>query len=258
MNHLASWWGRLPVRGKFLVVAAAGLVAVLVPTWQALQGLNQQRQIADGEVASIPATRTMLTALLEMREARALNALVVGGDSAMIPQRDATLDQTTAALAALETVFADNAKFVKAPAALAEAQQLWSALAADARAGRIETLDQSRQRFTEPALLLDAVLDHVRDESGFSYTPYVDSYHLMLAALWQGPQLQGRLGEARARGLAYLNGGATNDAIRGELISLYRMIEAADADFDRELTKAIAANPALGSTLLEKRLRRKS
>lgn len=77
-------------------------------------------------------------------------------------------------------------------------------MAADARANAIDAAS-NRARFVAPTRAFDLVLDIIRDESGLSYTPNVDSYHLMTATLTLGPVQQESLGEARSRAVAYLS-----------------------------------------------------
>ncbi len=248
MRFLQKWLGKLSVRNKFLLLGLAGLVAIGIPAYQALNGLYVQWTVADGEVRGSPPARAILDVLVEVREVRGLNALVAGGDASAAAQRDAAIDETDAAIAALEASLAGRGQFVDANATLAEAKGLWAPVAADARAGAIDAASNVA-RFAQPTDAFDRVLDRIRDESGYSYTPFVDSYHLMFAALTVGPKLEDLLADARGRGLNYLGGGAVDPIVRGQVRSLAAEIAEANATFDRELDKAVAENPAIGEAV---------
>ena len=246
---MGSWralLGRLSVRGKFLLVGAVGLLAVLVPTVFTIDALRERRALAETEASGAPPARAILGVLMAVREVRGLNALVAGGETAAADRRTAAIDEAEAAIAALDASLEGRAQFVETAAALAEAKALWAPVSADARAGAIDAAANA-ERFAPSTDAFDVVLDRIRDESAYSYTPHVDSYHLMFAGLTAGPKLEDLLGDARGRGLNVL--GAPDPDVLGQLRALRREIAEADAVFTRELDKAIGHGAAIGEAV---------
>jgi len=241
-----AWLGRLSVRNKFLLVAAVGLVAVLVPTAFTVDALRNSRDVAENEASGAPPARAILYVLMEVREVRGLNALVAGGETGATDRRAAAIDEAERAIDALDAALEGRAQFVETRAALDQAKALWAPVADDARAGMIDAASNAI-RFAPPTEAFDVVLDRIRDESAYSYTPYVDSYHLMFAGLTVGPELEDLLGDARGRGLNVL--GAPDPDVLGQLRALRREITEADTEFNRELDKAIAQNPGIGEAV---------
>ena len=253
MRVVLAWLGTLSVRSKFLLLGLVGLVAVGVPSWYALNSLYAQKRVADSEVSGSGSALTILDVLIEIREVRGLNALVAWGDPSFIPARDAAIDETERAIAAVEAALEGRPQFAGASAALAEAKAVWAPVARDARANAIDAAS-NHGRFAVPTDALDRLVDLIRDESGYSYTPHVDSFHLVFASLTAGPKLGDLMGDARGRGVALLGPGEEEDAfIRGELRTLRAEIAEAKAVFNRELDKAIAENPAIGEEVAQQR-----
>jgi len=241
-------WRNLPLRFKFLLAALLGLLAVLVPAWQALSSLYARAADLENQAASAPALRAVLTVGVELREVRALNALQAGGNSQARILRDAGIDETEAALKVLAEALDANPRLMQSRVRLTELQETWAPVARDARANAIDAASNPA-RFEAPSDAADRVLTTLRDESGLSYTPNVDVYHLMMAGLSISPVMIDRMGGARGRGINFLIGGQGNPVVQGQVLQLRSGIAGFQTDLDIELDKAIAANPALGPAL---------
>jgi len=100
-----------------------------------------------------------------------------------------------------------------------------------------------------PTDAFDRVLDRIRDESGYSYTPFVDTYHLMFAGLTKGPELENLLANARGRGIALHTSHQGDASVRGQVIQLRGEIGRTNAAFERELAKAVGVNPEIADAL---------
>jgi methyl-accepting chemotaxis protein len=246
------WLGRLSVRSKFLLIGLAGLVAIGVPTWQTLSNLNAQRGITGSEIAGAPAARAVLDVLIEVREARGLNALVGETGAERAEERTRAVADVDAAIAALETSLEGLPQFAGSRARIAEGKTFWQALGPEVAAGQVDAASNF-DRFAPTVTAFDAVLDAVRDESAYSYTPFVDSYHLMFAGLTVGPMLEDRLAQARGRGVTAVANGAADAGLSGRLLALEADARATRAVFDRELGKVEALNADVVAAIAEPR-----
>ena len=248
MNVLSRGLGRLSVRSKFLLLGLAGLVAIAIPSWQTLSQLRGQWTVAEGEILGTPAARAVLDVLVEVREARGLNALVATGAAERAEARAAALAEVDRAVGVLKASVADKPQFADTAARLAEAEAAWAALSPRVAADGVPA-SENIEAFAPVILAFDVVLDRVRDESGYSYTPFVDSYHLMFAGLTVGPALEDALAEARGLGVVQLGADEADPERRGRIVGLEHRIEDYLLQFDRELGKAMAINPALKAPL---------
>ncbi len=252
MKVFRRWLGRLSVRSKFLLIGLAGLVAIGVPTWQTLSNLNAQRGITGSEIAGAPAARAVLDVLIEVREARGLNALVGETGAERAEERTRAVADVDAAIAALETSLEGLPQFAGSRARIAEGKTFWQALGPEVAAGQVDAASNF-DRFAPTVTAFDAVLDAVRDESAYSYTPFVDSYHLMFAGLTVGPMLEDRLAQARGRGVTAVANGAADAGLSGRLLALEADARATRAVFDRELGKVEALNADVVAAIAEPR-----
>ena len=248
MQALQRLLGKVSVRSKFMLLGAVGLIAIAIPTWQTLSQLRTQWSIAEGEISGAPAAQAVLDVLINVREARGLNALVASGAVDRVESRAAALADVDAAVATLQGAIAGKPQFADTEAKLAEAVQSWTALSAQVAADAVPAAENIAA-FAPAIHAFDVVLDRIRDESGYSYTPFVDSYHLMFAGLTVGPALEDALAEARGLGVFALGAGAGDAGTLGRIVGLESRIKDYLEQFDRELAKAIATNPALGPPL---------
>ncbi len=248
MRALQSFLGKLSVSQKFVLISLVGLVGIAIPSWQALSQLSANLTTAEVEISGKAPARAILDVLIEIREVRGLNALATGADPSAAERRNEAVDRTDQAIAVLEAAMQGQDQFAESAAALSAAKVQWASVAADARVGAIDA-GSNAARLAIPSAAMDEVLDRIRDESAYSYTSFVDSYHLMFASLTAGPKLEDLLASARGRGLAYLSPELSSDSIRGQLVTLRNEIQMANALFERELDKAIAVNPEIGEAV---------
>ncbi len=251
MKVLNRWIGKLSVRNKFLLVAVVGLAAIAVPSWQVLSTLRGSVAIAEGEIEGSHPVAAVLDTLVYTRETRGLNGLTALGVGDNAGRRDEAAAKVDAAIARIESEVSGegHSQFQETVARLQEAKAAWQTVRDDAKSGSITSADNFA-RFAPALEGFEGVLDRLRDESGYSYTPFVDTYHLMLATLSLGPRLEDVLGEARGRGVAFIAGGQADPILRGRLLTLEREAELANAHFDREYAKAVEANPMIGEDLV--------
>ena len=130
MQALQRLLGKVSVRSKFMLLGAVGLIAIAIPTWQTLSQLRTQWSIAEGEISGAPAAQAVLDVLINVREARGLNALVASGAVDRVESRAAALADVDAAVATLQGAIAGKPQFADTEAKLAEAVQSWTALSA--------------------------------------------------------------------------------------------------------------------------------
>ncbi len=190
-------WSDLSLRYKLAVIGVAAALAVLIPTLSYVRSLQVTVGVSEQELSGIAPLRDVF-ALLHGAQRYRDGAIAATATGAGAEGRDAAAADVDAALARLEQEMAERPGFVRSAEALAAVKADWDALRAEAA-----SLDGDGLlvRDVESAAVQFALLDALRDESAYVYTPYVDAYHLMYAGLVVGPSVGENLAVLRARGV---------------------------------------------------------
>ncbi|MCK7595021.1 methyl-accepting chemotaxis protein [Pseudomarimonas salicorniae] len=276
---MLGWLDDWSLQAKFLLLAGLVLAAVALPAWQDVSLQWAAMEVSEAELRGAPLASTVTEAVFSAQRARGLAALRASGGAADAAQLDEATKRVDRALAELARTASEEAGYPATAQALAEARRAWDT-AQQAFAG-----GDPRQVLTDGTTAVSRLLralDAVRDESGYSYTPYADAFHLMLASLKLGPELGEGLGRLRGNLGSYLAGYAaaveaaamaappedgsadgtadgpvaeaasppTPDAQqRGRLQVLLVAARERAAQYFPELDKALARNPALAEVL---------
>jgi methyl-accepting chemotaxis protein len=196
-NALSRLWSDLSIRHKFTVMGVAMALAVLIPTLSYESMLQEKVRVSEQELRGIALLREVLTLQHGAQHFRdGAVSVVVNGQGA--GDRDEGAALVDAAIASLETLLHERSGFPRSNAALAKVKADWIDMRAQA-----SSLDAKGLlgRDAQSAAVQFALLDALRDESGYVYTPYVDAYHLMYAGLVMGPNVGESIAMLRARGV---------------------------------------------------------
>jgi methyl-accepting chemotaxis protein len=211
-------WNSIAV--KLGGVGVLAFLAVLAPVLMLLQNIGHQVSVSTTELQGLPPLRTGLNLLAALQQERELAHRAAAGDQVDVASATARAE---AEIARLRSDIADLTHLQDSHQALAALEQLRAAAADGARPEQVDA--QVQQAFQ--------LLDALRDDSTFSYTPYVDSYHLMLAALTHLPEQSEALSQVRSDGVRWLR---QREAATD--------VASAEPEFDPALSPAVAAAPA--------------
>ncbi|WP_420009919.1 methyl-accepting chemotaxis protein [Xanthomonas sacchari] len=155
-------WHDLPIARKLSLIGVLALIGLVIPLLLYTRTLNDGVEVSRAELRSYAPLRQMLTLLAALQEEQV-------GSAADAAQARETADR---ALGELQRTVPALPGFDRSTAALAQLQQ---------------TLQARRNDFAAVADKADDALDALRDDSQLVYTPYVESYHLVVSSLIYAP-----------------------------------------------------------------------
>ena len=207
---------------KFLLVGALTLAMLAVPMGLVLStGLASLSRSAAALAGVAPAV-TVAQQIQLMQQHRGQSANLLSGKEEARAPREAlqarSLEAMQAELAAVQT-FGNAAITTRGK----KVQDDWSQLTQDVGKGAIDTAASFRRH----SALIDEQIEIIQalvDASGLALLPQASGHYLVVAALDYLPRLSESLGQARAAGVAVLNGGQSNPAEQAHVGAL---IEAA-------------------------------
>ncbi|MCW0372399.1 methyl-accepting chemotaxis protein [Xanthomonas sacchari] len=189
-------WHDLPIARKLSLIGVLALIGLAIPLLLYTRTLNDGVEVSRAELRSYAPLRQMLTLLAALQEEQ------VGAVADTAQARD-TADR---ALRELQQTVPALPGFERSTAALAQLQR---------------TLQTRRSDFAAVADQADDALDALRDDSQLVYTPYVESYHLVVSSLIYAPvtsQTLTRLDAMRDPSQA----GADTPVLRAQIAELAR------------------------------------
>ncbi|WOS38995.1 methyl-accepting chemotaxis protein [Xanthomonas rydalmerensis] len=155
-------WHDLPIARKLSLIGALALIGLAIPLLLYTRTLSDGVEVSRAELRSYAPLRDMLVLLGALQEEQV-------GDAADVAKARDTADR---ALRELQRTVPSLPGFDRSTAALAQLQQ---------------TLRTRRNDFAAVADQADDALDALRDDSQLVYTPYVESYHLVVSSLIYAP-----------------------------------------------------------------------
>ncbi|MCW0462587.1 hypothetical protein NB717_003655 [Xanthomonas sacchari] len=189
-------WHDLPIARKLSLIGVLALIGLAIPLLLYTRTLSDGVEVSRAELRSYAPLREMLRLLAALQEEQ------VGAVADTAQARD-TADR---ALGELQRTVPALPGFERSTAALAQLQQ---------------TLQTRRSDFAAVADQADDALDALRDDSQLVYTPYVESYHLVVSSLIYAPvtsQTLTRLDAMRDPSQA----GADTPVLRAQIAELAR------------------------------------
>lgn len=245
MMSLTAILGRLSVARKFQLIAVLALLAAGIPAGLYIRGTAAAVDISETEVAGAEPLVEMLDVLVALQEARGRHALVLGGFADQQAALDTALGKaSTQRERLIQHLGEGGERFAGTAAAL-------GALAADevalreAIAGGGLDAEASFERFTALITRYYGALDLLHDESAYTYTPFVDVYHLQNLVAVTSPHLIELQGQMRTRALHYALGGNADPVLAGRLRALLALENDAMGVNSRELAKVFGLRSAL-------------
>ena len=240
MLSLTTMLGRLPVARKFQLIALLALLAAGIPAALYLRSTAAAVDISEAEVAGAEPLVEMLDVLVALQEARGRHALVLAGFADQQAALDEALGKATTQRNELLTHLGEGeGRFAGTQAALEALASDDTALREAVAGGGLDT-NASFDQFTALISRYYDALDVLHDESAYTYTPFVDVYHLQNLVAVTAPHVLELQGQMRTRALHHALGGNADPVLAGRLHSLLALEEGAMAVNDRELAKVLA------------------
>ena len=207
---------RLSVANRFKCVGLIALVLTVVPTALFVSTAYEAMQSARTEAQGVAPAKALLRVIQLTQEHRGIAALVLGGDEALAPAREAKQRDADAAYEALSKTFADSVSDAQAKAAWDHAARGWDGLRRPLAEGRLSKA-QSFGAHTEVVAQLFKASGLLIDEYGLSRDAAPDRHQLVRASMDILPGLTEELGKARAKGAGLLSAKSASEAQRQEL-----------------------------------------
>lgn len=237
--------GHLRVARKFQLIAAFAFIAAGIPAGLYLRSTASAVDISASEVAGAGPLIELLDVVVAVQEARGRHALVLAG----YPDQQASLDAAFAKTAEhrallTKSLEAGGDRFAGTRSGLESVDADLQSLQQEIASGGLDK-DSSFARFTALISSYYQVLDVLHDESAYTYTPFVDVYHIQNLVSVTTPHVLELQGQMRTRALHYAVGGNADPLLAGRLHSLLLLEDEAMAVNDRELAKVLALRPEL-------------
>lgn len=232
----------LTISRKFLLLGLIGLAAIGFPTWLSLQAARSQVATAEQELTGVPLAKLVLQGRAGILEARAHNLRALSGSDTDAAVRDAAAARVDAALTMLAKQLTGRKAYTRSTQTLAQVKIDWESARDVApmldAAGTLEA-------YSAAVDSIDDLLDAVRDESGYTYTPDVATYHLMWVALRANPDLITGLADVQAATWRATTEGHTDSNLLGAVKPALEKLKHLSRTRKGELDKIAAAAPGL-------------
>ena len=232
---------------KFLLVGLLTLVMLAVPLGLVLSnGLKSLARSATALSGVAPAVAAAQEIQL-MQQHRAQAANVLSGNQEASAPREALQARS---IEAMQAQLSAAQAFGNAPIEqrVRKMQADWAQLTQAVGQRSIDTAESFRRH----SALIDEQLDIIRalvDSSGLALLPQPSSHYLVAAALDNLPRLSEALGQARAVGVALLNGGQADPAGQARVGALVNAARLYDRHAQNALALAMADSAAAQQAL---------
>ncbi|GIX37915.1 MAG: hypothetical protein KatS3mg127_1154 [Silanimonas sp.] len=244
-SPFSAWLGRLSILRKFQLAAGLALLAALLPALLYLRSAAATIEVSRTELEGTKPLADIVDLITYLQQARASHALVLAGEAGQQQALETAWTRLAEIRALLQQDMADNGeRFDSSLQALAALDGEQQALREAVGAGRLDA-KASFEQFTALIERYFSVLDLIHDASAYTYSPFVDVYHLQNLLAVTSPrvlELQGRL---KVQAIRYASAGNADAELRGRLATLLEEEQAAMAVNDRELAKVLALRPEL-------------
>ena len=237
-------WNSL--RFKLGLLGLLAVIAVLVPVSVLLESVGDDIEVSRYELSGIAPLDQGLRLVAALQDERGRAA---AGDALALSEASRAAD---AQLEDLVRGLTERPDFNASTEAALALQRQRAETRPSAGDSAVEAFARG-SRGVDGAL---ALLDTLRDESAYSYTPYPESYHLMLAVLTHLPEYREGLARAQVAGALWLQD-AQNALAQGALLpspsygvdlAMGRAKQSHETLL-RELAKAEGLNPTTGEAL---------
>ncbi|WP_169719223.1 methyl-accepting chemotaxis protein [Silanimonas lenta] len=246
MKELISMWvGRLSVARKFQVIAALALLAAIIPAVFHLRSVASAVEVGRAELEGGKPLADIIDLITSLQQVRSRYTLLLSGQSdqkAALDEAWATFDEKQALL---QKDLSDSGERFSSPLqALTSLDDEQKALREALASGSLD----ADATFDQIGVLIQGyfgVLDQIHDASAYTYSPFVDVYHLqniLAVTLPRVLELQSQLQMYAAR---YARSGNTDAKLAGLLAALLDEEAVAMSVNDRELVKVLAIRPDL-------------
>jgi methyl-accepting chemotaxis protein len=224
---------------KLLFLGVIAGVLCVVPTYLYIHGANKDIRDALTEIKGLDPATLLVRLLQPLQNHRGLAAAVLSGDQAQGAPRAATEKEVTAAMGKVRVALSTSATPLLKQ--LTDIETEWKSLAGALKDPTFPVED-SHSRHTKLSDATLRLLENTSDYFGLSLDPDAKTYHLIIAALMDIPELTESMGRIRAGGSAILS---IKQATTEERVAIASQLERIRWDQDHSrvrIQKAIAAN----------------
>ncbi len=240
---MGSFIRNLRFAHKFLFISVLAALMLAVPTVIFVRSNLQHIATAKREVSGLAPIQDVMKLTQLSQQHRGMSAVLLAGNEAQAPARQAKESEVGQALGKVQTSVA----VLGAPKLIELATKIgndWKALSA-AVASKSIAGPESFARHT--ALIAEqlALSEDIVNVSGIALDPTAAGYYLQLAVLQHMPRVTEGLGQIRARGAALLVRGSAAPEDKVRIEGLGANIRSSMAAARKSIDLAAAANPAL-------------
>ncbi|MBP7393895.1 MAG: methyl-accepting chemotaxis protein [Zoogloea sp.] len=228
--------------------ALLGLIALLVIGFLLVQlalSLHESVAFAEKEADALQRVPRLLKVLQVFQQHRALSSGVLNGNEEMRPALQQKAGEMAAAMKAADEALATSSAATVAKR-WSEVRTGWEAI----QSGGLQMKPRDNL-FAHTALIRKIILalHDMSDEGNLTLDPSAASYYLIDNMMRRVPDVSERLGRLRAMGTGVLAAKALDEQRRFDISLQLGELNMALADFNENLQRAAANNPALGASL---------
>ena len=248
---MSALLSRLQLGQKFAVLGVLAFIMVAIPTVMFFRDASDQLAFAQRESTSSAAFQTLNRLVQYTQAHRGLSAGALAGNQELAAKRPAMRAKVQKELDALEEHLKSIGATDNLSGMVRAMRQSWMQLEQAVSAKQIELADSTR---AHGQLIADILLanEELMSEFGMALDPDADTYYLIQAALMNMPQLGENLGLMRAQGTGFLAQKNLPPEGRASLIALAKRVRETSGDMQRNLKRAIDANPSMRAALATK------
>ena len=197
-------FGSLLLWQKFIILALLAAIMMTIPVGFYFMSTQQDITETQNEINGIKPSIALQKLLKLTQQHRGLSALVLGGNDASKPLREAMTKEIIIAIADLNSIFKESIPDQAITKNWTDAVQRWQKLQEQVGQSQIELAD-SFQEYSDLIEDYFVVMDQVADFFELTRDPVDASYYLMRSALYATPKLTESLGKARGKGAGVLS-----------------------------------------------------
>ncbi|MBI3161017.1 MAG: GAF domain-containing protein [Chloroflexi bacterium] len=226
---------------KPVILATVFVLALSVPTYQMISGLNADIAFSEKELRGTEYLPSTLSLLQHVQQHRGIAAAFLSGDASFedaLTSQQASIEEDIQAVDALQKKYGVEFGSV----------ERWDEFKAEWVSLRDEVKTLSADdSFNRHVALIDKILDFqilIADASNLTLDPDVDTYYLMITSTSDYPAASEYMGQVRAFGAAALADGTIEEQRSALTILLQRSRDAIDRA-DEKVERSMDANPSV-------------
>jgi methyl-accepting chemotaxis protein len=239
-----TWLNNVRLSIKMLIIGIFAIICIVLPSYFYVSAALQTQNAEEREIEGLPHAVSMLGILKNIAEHRGIAAQYFGGNTQIENEKNSKFNKVKLNIKSFSGHFKSYTKNQQ----LIDDVQLMEDAFESLKDITIGTPNSGALSLKQHANLINSaevIIQKIMQESGLSYDPSANSYHLIIAGFEKLPRLIDSLGQVRGVGASILTKGEASDSDKTKILLLLANIAKPYADYTSHINAASNNNKSL-------------